>query len=138
MKDPIAQLAQHFTEQQLLTAIIVVIISIIVTMIILRFNRQTVLGKLVDPMIGQTVVHFVTHGCMGTEHEFNYIGIIVDSEPTEDNIYIKGHGIGVYYKVRALKDQGGESRNKDGCKREFYSVPSWYIQNLGGMYVAYD
>ena len=47
--------------------------------------------------LNKTVIHFSTHGCMGIEHEFEWIGIIVDTlEKFEGKLF---------YKVEILKDK---------------------------------
>ena len=85
-----------------------------------------------DPFIGKTVIHFTTHGCMATEHEFDYIGTIIEAERHLTN----GQKM---YAVKILKDcHGGELRNNN-LLRFYESVPSWYLQSLGGdFYIAYD
>ena len=87
--------------------------------------------KIVDPMIGKTVIHFTTHGCMATIHEFDYIGVIVDSAYPEQ---FDGKMV---YVVDVLKSSRGEKR--DGVEHKRVTVASWYLQNLGGdFYIAYD
>lgn len=82
--------------------------------------------------MNKTVIHFTTHGCMAQIHEFDWIGKIVGTEyPT----HCDGK---MFYKVKVLKDQRGESRDNN-VKNEFELVPSWYLQDLGGdFYIAYD
>lgn len=93
------------------------------------FNK---LKKLIDPMIGKTVIHFTTHGCMAHVHEFDYIGRIV--EPT----YPKNCDGKKFYKVQILKAGSTEKRD-DNLNQEFTEIASWYLQNIGGdFYVAYD
>lgn len=94
--------------------------------------------KLFDKLIKQplymnkTVIHFTTHGCMGTDHRFDWIGKIVGIT------YPKHCQGSMFYKVKVLKDQSGESRD-NRVINEFEEVPSWYLQNLGGdFYIAYD
>lgn len=83
--------------------------------------------------INKTVIHFTTHGCMGTVHEFDWIGKIVDIT------YPKHCDGKLFYKVQILKDRtGGELRNNN-LKNEFENIPSWYLQDLGGdFFVVYD
>lgn len=59
--------------------------------------------KIIDPLIGKTVINFITHGCQGEIHEFNYIGKIVDV----DNNYGDWYYNQKYYKVQILKDTLG-------------------------------
>lgn len=84
------------------------------------------LSKLIDPMIGQTVIRFTTHGCMGEINEFDYIGTIVDSAQG-----------GKFYKVEVFKSKHGEKREKN-LLYDFDEVPSWYLQKMGNFYIAYD
>lgn len=86
----------------------------------------------VDPLMGKTVIHFTTHGCMGTEHEFDYIGKIADT------VYPEHCAGNKFYKVEILKDKRGEKRDGDLIS-EHGNVPSWYLQDLGGDFlIAYD
>lgn len=90
------------------------------------------LSKIIDPMIGKTVIHFTTHGCMATIHEFDFIGTVVDVVHPEHCRNEK------FYKVQVLKSKHGEKRDGN-IEREYESVASWYLQNIGGdFYVAYD
>lgn len=92
------------------------------------------LSKIVDPMIGKTVIRFTTHGCQAQIHEFSFIGTIVDTVYHQDgfNRDLK------FYKVEVLKSPAGEKRD-NMLKREFEEVAAWYLQNIGGdFYVCYD
>ena len=86
--------------------------------------------EVLDPLMGKTVIHFTTHGCMATEHEFNCIGTIIGTE------YL---GTNKLYRVKVLKNKyGQEARNYTEPLPEFM-VPSWYLQSLGAdFYIAYD
>lgn len=87
---------------------------------------MNIFKRLIDPMIGKTVIHFSTHGCMAQIEEFDYIGEIVDTTYPR---YCDGKK---FYKVSVFK-KGNNS------EREFEEVPSWYLQKIGGnIYVAYD
>ena len=90
--------------------------------------------ELIDPKIGKTVIHFTTHGCMATIHEFDYIGKIIGIESHKDF-----SGGKFLYVVKVLKDRhGGEKRNNN-LEREYEQVPSWYLKNIGGdFYIVYD
>ncbi|MES2428290.1 MAG: hypothetical protein V4560_15020 [Bacteroidota bacterium] len=97
---------------------------------LLNFFRKA--KAVVDPMIGQTIIHFTTHGCQATEHEFDYIGKIVGTT------YPRLCQGKMFYKVEVLKDRCGEKRDERVIK-EFQEVPSWYLQNIGAnFYIAYD
>lgn len=97
-----------------------------------KIFKNTKAPAIVDPLMGKTVVHFETHGCMGNIHEFDYIGTIVDTT------YPKHCDGKKFYVVKVLKDRGGEKRD-DSVKDEFRNVPSWYLQDLGGDFlIAYD
>lgn len=88
-------------------------------------------GKLMV-MEGKTVIHFTTHGCMGTEHEFDYIGTIVGK------VYPPIGDGKLFYKIKVLKSKKWELRDHPD-KPEYESVASWYLQDLGGdFYIAYD
>lgn len=92
----------------------------------------------IDPLMGKTVIHFTTHGCMATIHEFDYIGKIVDSFIKEDKMVMNLVSRHKFYKVKVLKDRRGEARD-NGVEDEFRDVPSWYLQDLGGDFlIAYD
>ena len=83
-------------------------------------------------MLGKTVIHFISHGCMATIHEFDYIGIIVERAYPE---HCNGK---MYYRVKVLKDKSGYEL-RDSKEERFREVPSWYLQNLGGdFYIVYD
>lgn len=87
---------------------------------------------IIDPLIGKTVIRFITDGCMGQIHEFEYIGKIVDT------VYPKHCDGHKFYKVQSLKDRFGEHRDNMEAPR-YYTVPSWYLQDLGGDFlIAYD
>jgi hypothetical protein len=84
----------------------------------------------IDPLMGKTVIHFTTHGCMATIHEFDYIGTIVNSSIKEGRYKM--------YQVKVLKDKNGELRDNN-VKDELRAIPSWYLQDLGGDFlIAYD
>lgn len=86
-------------------------------------------------MKGKTVIHFVSHGCMGQIHEFDWIGVIVGTT------YPKFCDGKMYYKVKVLKNKNGyELRDIKISDQTIYKeVPSWYLQDLGGdFYCVYD
>ena len=83
-------------------------------------------------MIGKTVIHFTTHGCMAHIDEFDYVGKIV--EPT----YPKNCDGKKFYKVEILKAGSTEKRNND-LQQEYVEIASWYLQKLNeNIFVAYD
>lgn len=83
-------------------------------------------SEVIDPLMGHTVIHFTSHGCMGTIEKFDYIGKIVGKT------YPRLCDGKMFYKIEVLKDQSGASS-------EFKEVPSWYLQDLGGnFFIAYD
>ena len=83
-------------------------------------------------MEGKTVIHFTTHGCMGEQHEFDYIGVIVGKT------YPRHCDGKMFYKVKVLKNKNGYEL-RDSKEEKFEEVPSWYLQNLGGdFYCVYD
>lgn len=86
--------------------------------------------EVLDPLMGKTVIHFTTHGCMATEHEFDYIGTIVGTAyPAGDR---------KFYKVKVLKDKYGELRNNPK-EINIRLAPVWYLQSLGAdFYIYYD
>lgn len=84
------------------------------------------LREVIDPMIGQTVIHFISHGCMGTEEEFDYIGKIIG---IADPGYYSGSTPPLFYKVKIEKGKPG---------RDFAKIPSWYLLKKNGFYIAYD
>lgn len=86
----------------------------------------------IDPMIGKTVMKVITHGCMATINEFDFIGTIVGiSYPIRDSS-------SKFYKVEVLKSKSGEKRDKN-LDREYEEVPSWYCQKLSDkLYIVYD
>lgn len=83
-------------------------------------------------MIGKTVIHFTTHGCMGQDHQFYYFGKIIEPcYPTNDKSL-------KYYKIEVLKYQSTEKRDGN-LKFDFINVPAWYLQKLDeNIFVAYD
>ena len=86
----------------------------------------------IDPLMGKTVIHFTTHGCQATIHEFDYIGIIIDTTYPR---YCDGKK---FYVVKVLKDRGGELRDNN-TKDKTNTIPSWYLQDLGvDFLIAYD
>jgi hypothetical protein len=97
-----------------------------------KIFKSTKAPAIIDPLMGKTVIHFTTHGCQATIHEFDYIGKIVDT------VYPRYCDGKKFYKVEILKGPGGEKR--DGNLKENYAtVPSWYLQDLGGDFlIAYD
>lgn len=101
------------------------------------FKKVNVLS-IVDPLIGKTVIHFTTHGCMANIHEFDYIGKIVDSFVKEQEMVMNLVSRHKFYKIKILKDKGGEARDKN-VNDEYRDIPSWYLQDLGGDFlIAYD
>lgn len=87
---------------------------------------------IIDPLIGQTIIAFTTHGCMGSIHEFDYIGTIVDTT------YPRLCDGKKFYRVKVLKDRRGELRDGN-LQDEFREVASWYLQDLGGnFYIVYN
>lgn len=80
--------------------------------------------ELVDPMIGKTVIHFTTHGCMAQIEEFDYIGEIVGI------CYPKHFQGSMFYEVKVLKGGNGETTRQ---------APSWYLMKLNDKtFVYYD
>lgn len=90
------------------------------------------LKEIIDPMLGQTVIHFITHGCMAEQHEFEYIGVIVGTT------YPRLCDGKKFYRVQVEKYKGLERRDGSFDKFEFQEVPSWYLQKMNGFYIAYD
>lgn len=87
---------------------------------------------IIDPLMGKTVIHFETNGCMGQIHEFDYIGAIIGTS------YPRLADGKKFYVVKILKDRGGELRDEN-TKDTTREVPSWYLQDLGGDFlIAYD
>jgi hypothetical protein len=88
--------------------------------------------KIVDPMIGKTVIRFTTHGCQAQIHEFDYIGKIIEpAYPLKDKTK-------KFYKVEVLKCGSTEKRDKN-LPFDFIEVASWYLQKLDeNIFVAYD
>ncbi len=100
--------------------------------ILRKIFKRTKAPALIDPLMGKTVIHFETHGCMGTTHEFDYIGTIVDTT------YPRFCDGKKFYVVKVLKDKRGELRDNNR-KDETRTVPYWYLQDLGGDFlIAYD
>ena len=96
-----------------------------------KIFKNAKVPSVIDPLMGKTVIHFTTHGCMATIHEFDYIGKIVDVEYKEDDRY-------KMYKVEVLKNNEGERRDNNLITL-YEHVPSWYLQDLGGDFlIAYD
>lgn len=84
--------------------------------------------NVVDPNIGKTIVHFISHGCMAEQHEFDYIGTIVEVTTRKNCGNLK------FYKVEVWKKGSSES-----IERQYEYVAAHYIQNIGGgALVAYD
>ncbi len=96
---------------------------------------MTILHKLfkksikLDINIGKTVLHFTTHGCMGTIHEFDYVGIITDV------VTEQGYPVTKTYTINILKSSQGEKR--DGIKIT-RKLTNWQIQDIGGVLIGYD
>jgi len=89
--------------------------------------------EVTDPMMGKTVIHFTTHGCQATIHEFHYIGKIVGTTYPKFCDGLK------FYTVDVLTDRSGEKRDNRVILKEFEEVPAHYLQSLGGdFYIAYD
>lgn len=101
-----------------------------------KLFKDKPLPVILDPLIGKTVIHFTTHGCQATIHEFDYIGKIIDVVYKEDSMNTKRK----LYVVEILKDTHGEKRDNN-LKNTSASarIPSWYLQDLGGDFlIAYD
>lgn len=94
--------------------------------IIRWFLEKMFLKGIEGSMVGKTVIHFTSHGCMGTNDEFDYIGVIIDIKTIRDKLY---------YEVDLLKNKTGEKR--DGLEKTEL-IPCWYLQNMGNFYIAYD
>jgi hypothetical protein len=90
------------------------------------------ISEKIDPMVGKTVVHFTTHGCMAHIHEFDFIGKIIGIT------YPPLCAGKKFYKVEVLKDNNGEKRDRN-LKESFKEVASWYLQKMGkDLFIAYD
>ncbi len=93
-------------------------------------NRMQSRNHINKDLRGSKISHFTTHGCMGNQHDFNYLGIIVDKIFADE---------GPFWKIKVLKNRSGELRDKKDKKIEYQSIPTWYVQDIGhGTYVAYD
>jgi len=78
---------------------------------------------------GKKIIKFTTHGCMGNDHEFDYIGVIIGKKRLDGSKYLE---------VKVLKDNMRELRDKPEEPR-FELIPAWYIQDIGnGTFVIYD
>ena len=71
--------------------------------------------------LNKKIICFSEHGCMATQHEFEWIGII------KEKVYSNEGSL--FYNVQILKDKTGELRDGN-LKQEFEKIPSWYIQDL--------
>jgi hypothetical protein len=81
------------------------------------------LFRRIDPMINKMVVHFITHGCMAQENEFDFIGKIVGVE------YKRGMK---FYKIDVFLD-------KHTNVNESVLAPSWYLHHAKeNLYVYFD
>ena len=97
--------------------------------ILRKIFKTSKIPSIIDPLIGKTVIHFKTHGCMGTIHEFDYIGTIIDTTYPDDQ---------KFYIVKILKDRGGELRDEN-VKNTIANVYALSLQDLGGDFlIAYD
>ena len=89
----------------------------------MKFNLFTVFKNAIDPFIGKTVVRFTTHGCMGQDQEFSYVGTIVGSK-------VSWQGYKEYI-LEAYKDE-------QHPREEHYVSAGQLIHKRGNIYVVFD
>lgn len=84
---------------------------------------------------GKTVVSFSSHGCQGTIHEFEFVGVIVGScrHTTETNWRARYYAHEFFYKVKVIVSHN--ERVKEGEIRE---VPHWYCTEKDGIVIHVD
>jgi hypothetical protein len=86
-----------------------------------------------DTNIGKTIICFSTHGCQGTIHEFEYIGVITDIEYSK-SVHSSINVTGKIYIVSVIKSKSGEKR--DGLMK-FEKVVKSEIQYIEGVLITY-
>ncbi len=86
-------------------------------------------SKKLDPVIGSTVTHFITHGCMAEIHKFDYIGVIKDIQYKDEH---------KFYKVEIIKNKEGYYMSDINLIRKTKLIASWYLIKKGNFYIVYD
>jgi hypothetical protein len=121
-------------DKRIIFAFVLIVVLIIIVGVILLIRS----ANIVDPMIGKTLIHYTTHGCMATIHEFDYIGTITEVVWKDDWVgkYKRQHK---FYKVEVLKDKAGNEKRDGTLSHQHIEIASWYCKGLSNnLFIAYD